>query len=562
MLNPADPNIGIDYSFCEFTFDQDQVYANITYVDFVPRLPISLTLKGADNPKDVQHVSGMRAEAFEGICEALREQTRKDGYPWARLVVNGPGTDTPLRILSPMHGKSVDAPFDGYYEKYVDAVWDYYREGTGRSNPDGSSKGGHELLLDSQTSYGILKGVVDRNTELFTFYPSNKSCCVGCPDTCMPNDPEVEVFYKPSTADILSCNSGPFLNRNRPMHNSIVPRLAAGFQRSTLLLSSFQPSADTTVFYTNDVTNHYARVVHDANLDGKGYAFAYDDVQSTCGSDQSGKVNMANPGFFKVAVGGMNKCVGTQTPQESGENNIGARPSKARAQRNVRFPMYSTTTNYRAKDAGSRSGSASWPGSSLGGTPEGSSGGAGSVHSANGNEAIDSDKGKGASGSGPFFDCHSVCTGSSQADHDGTDTGPAEQPNAADGSAGNTAPENPDNSDSNDPAGNAVDADNAHTVERAENLGYGEQRPVGFDLTAVERQDWDGIWHAVIDNEGGHAALYSNLGGGASDRDIAVAHVEEGEQRDRVDKFAGHHASDELPKRSGGCCSVFRCWRK
>jgi hypothetical protein len=44
--------------------------------------------------------------------------------------------------------------------------------------------------------------------------------------------------------------------------------------------------------------------VHENNIDGKGYAFAYDDVQPDGGDDQSGKVNDGAPKIFTITVGG------------------------------------------------------------------------------------------------------------------------------------------------------------------------------------------------------------------------------------------------------------------
>ena len=61
-------------------------------------------------------------------------------------------------------------------------------------------------------------------------------------------------------------------------------------------------------------TNHYSRIVHECNLDGKGYAFAYDDVQPDGGADQSGKVNAGDPRVFVVAVGGGGAYVGDWMP--------------------------------------------------------------------------------------------------------------------------------------------------------------------------------------------------------------------------------------------------------
>lgn len=112
-----------------------------------------------------------------------------------------------------------------------------------------------------------------------------------------------EPFDKPNTADVLGCNSGPFTTGSSATRNAIIPRLAAAFVRSTLLDAEDQPS-DPLTFYRRDPTNHYARLVHVHNLDGKGYAFAYDDVQLDGGEDQSGKVNAGDPSLFTVTVGG------------------------------------------------------------------------------------------------------------------------------------------------------------------------------------------------------------------------------------------------------------------
>lgn len=59
----------------------------------------------------------------------------------------------------------------------------------------------------------------------------------------------------------------------------LTARISAALNRSTLLKNSFQPNDETVAnFYTEDVTNHYARLVHEANINGRGYAFPYDDV--------------------------------------------------------------------------------------------------------------------------------------------------------------------------------------------------------------------------------------------------------------------------------------------
>ncbi|CAK7218517.1 hypothetical protein SCUCBS95973_003515 [Sporothrix curviconia] len=289
VLNPADPNAAIDFSFCEFTLNQDQLFANISYVDFVPRLPIALTLQRAGGAQEVQHVSGMKAEAFATVCDELRAQAKRDGRPWDKLIVTPSGAGagaTPLRVLNPTHSDAVGASFDGYYEGYVDQVWKRYAAS-------------NQLSINTQAGPGIVSGKIDNGRLVFAPPPNG-----GSP----------EAFEKPTTHDIFGCNSGPFTTGSSPMRNAIIPRLAAGFQRSTLLTDSIQPLVEPRAFYQTDPTNHYCRIVHAANLDGKGYAFAYDDVQPDGGADQSGKVNAGDPATFFVSVGGYNVYAGDRMP--------------------------------------------------------------------------------------------------------------------------------------------------------------------------------------------------------------------------------------------------------
>jgi hypothetical protein len=49
-------------------------------------------------------------------------------------------------------------------------------------------------------------------------------------------------FPKPTAADIFSSNSGPFATGSNAETNTIIPRLAAAFNRSTLLLSNETPN--------------------------------------------------------------------------------------------------------------------------------------------------------------------------------------------------------------------------------------------------------------------------------------------------------------------------------
>ncbi|KAI1441148.1 glycoside hydrolase family 64 protein [Annulohypoxylon stygium] len=269
VLNPSDPNANVDFGFCEFTLNDAQLYANISYVDFVPRLPIAISLKQASG--EIQSVAGMAPDGVDRLANALRGQAGKDSQPWDKLVVERDGEV--LRILNATHGNAVGASFDGYFEAYVDLVWEHFLAKQER---------GEVLKINTQAAPGILEAQFTRDSG------------VRIGD---------EMFSQPTTADILGCNSGPFTTGPSPTRNAVIPRLAAAFVRSALLVADEHPSQPHT-FYRTDPTNHYARLVHEHNVDGKGYAFAYDDVQPDGGDDQSGKVNAGDPVLFTVTIGG------------------------------------------------------------------------------------------------------------------------------------------------------------------------------------------------------------------------------------------------------------------
>lgn len=265
VLNPSDPNADVDFGFAEFTLNDAQLYANISYVDMAPALPIAISLQQASGQR--QDVAGMRPDGIERLAADLRQQEQQDGRPWSKLVVEREGKI--LRVLNATHGPAVGADFSGYFEPYVESVWSKYSSGA-------------QCSIDTQAEPGILHGSITPSGTLL----------VGS-----------EEFTKPSTTDVLGCNSGPFTTGPNATRNAIIPRLAAAFHRTALLNCEHHPS-DPGTFYSHDPTNHYARLVHAHNVDRKGYAFAYDDVQPEGGEDQSGKVNAGGPVLFTVSVGG------------------------------------------------------------------------------------------------------------------------------------------------------------------------------------------------------------------------------------------------------------------
>jgi hypothetical protein len=123
VTNPADPNYNINWTFCEFTYNDAQLFANISYVDFVS-IPVALSLTNTQG--NTQSVPGMGPDGFQTLINELRAQAQRDGRPWDKLIYESNGQ--PLRVISPNNllvGNG--AAWDGYWDAYTNAVWDKYR---------------------------------------------------------------------------------------------------------------------------------------------------------------------------------------------------------------------------------------------------------------------------------------------------------------------------------------------------------------------------------------------------------------------------------------------------
>lgn len=257
FLDTADPNFTKNWSFSEFTFNDTQLYANISYVDFVG-VPMGLELTTTGS--GTKTVAGLPSGSLGPICSELTAL----GGNWPQLVQTDGGRA--LRALSPHHRAD---RFAGYLDGYIDQAWQKYA--------------GTDLVVDSQNpGLGTFTGRVTGGQLVFG----------------------AESFAKPSTADVWSCDSGPFAITAgaSDARKSIIPRLAAALNRTTLLANPHQPTAeDPARFYQGDVTNHYARIVHSKLPDNRGYAFPYDDVSP--GPDFSGAVFAGDPEVLTITIG-------------------------------------------------------------------------------------------------------------------------------------------------------------------------------------------------------------------------------------------------------------------
>ncbi|KAJ8612722.1 hypothetical protein MRB53_037298 [Persea americana] len=114
-------------------------------------------------------------------------------------------------------------------------------------------------------------------------------------------------YSAPSSADILSCNTGPFSiqSGDNDVHKEIVAILCAAFQRGTILSGTTQPTGVGS-FYNSAPFNYYAHNVHQNEGYGIGYTFQYDDVTEAGQVDVSGSLKITNPSLLVVTAGGWN----------------------------------------------------------------------------------------------------------------------------------------------------------------------------------------------------------------------------------------------------------------
>lgn len=264
-LVSSDPNWATNWTFCEFTFNSANLYANISYVDMVA-LPISMASTGSGGN---QSVSPLPAGALGSIASGLQTQHASDGAPWDRLVVTD-SSGAVLRVMSPSHSP-VD--FGGYWDDYLNRVWSHYA-----STP---------LTINGQGSIGSYTGTVSGNAIVFNGLNTN-----GVP------------FTKPSAVDIFGCASGPLYNSGADARGAIAARLAAALNRSSLLVSggNNQPDGVTpSQYYQDSITNHYARLVH--KYASIGYAFPYDDVGPTGSAPVDGHIQDGAPTSWSITLG-------------------------------------------------------------------------------------------------------------------------------------------------------------------------------------------------------------------------------------------------------------------
>lgn len=272
--NPHDPNFNTSFGFVEINQPDSKVWANPTYVDFVG-LPLAMEMVFEDY---ALNVSGLPSDGVKQVCDRLKDEESKDGYPWSSLCLKGDNGE-PIRVLSPEHRSS---GFTNYFDDYINQVWTRF--------------GNDGIVFDLQS-----------NEPLVSCHMYGDS--MVCDSTKRP-------FSKPASSEIWGCNSGPFANTGDACHDHTGSRFCAAFHRGTLLLpgGAIQPNLSISKYYPGDVPhNKYARIVHEVQTDHMGYTFPYDDVKPNFNSEVSGSISGDHPSALRIYVGGRDLGVGQQS---------------------------------------------------------------------------------------------------------------------------------------------------------------------------------------------------------------------------------------------------------
>ena len=240
VQNPSDPNSKILFNWTEYTLNDSGIWINSTQVDMFSA-PYAVSTQGAQGTQTTGH---LKTDGYAAVFSALR--SAPGGYGG---LIQTASDGSVLRALAPGHGIGAGLISASVMSDYINRVWTYYASHTMVVTPFGD-----------QPSL-VYNGRVSGNVMNFT----NSSGAV------------VTSFQKPDSDSVFGCYN--LLDAPNDLVRGPISRtLCAGYNRTTLLTSTNQPYNVPSAFYQDADTNFYAKAVHAQMIDGKAYAFAFDDV--------------------------------------------------------------------------------------------------------------------------------------------------------------------------------------------------------------------------------------------------------------------------------------------
>ncbi|WP_127542830.1 beta-1,3-glucanase family protein [Actinoplanes sp. OR16] len=247
LVQPApwaggDPNRDILFDWSEFTLNDSGLWLNSSQVDMFA-VPHVVSVTGASG------ATSATGEVKPGGRQKVIDAIKADAGFAESVVTRADGTV--LRVLAP--GKAADAGLMSptHLDPYITSAWSSYRSKV--------------LTVVPFTDQPGVKFLGRTTGDVLSFT-----------DTAGKT---VASFTKPSTANVWGCD-GALAAPNDQVVGPIARTLCAALQRTTLGRLDTQPSGTATDFYQGEPTNVYAREIHRNMVDGKAYAFAFDDVQN------------------------------------------------------------------------------------------------------------------------------------------------------------------------------------------------------------------------------------------------------------------------------------------
>jgi len=247
LVQPApwaggDPNRDILFDWSEFTLNDSGLWLNSSQVDMFA-VPHVVSVTGGDGR--TAKTGEVKAGGRQRVINAV-----KASPDFARSVVTR-SDGTVLRVLAP--GKAADAGLMSptYLDSYITSAWNAYA--------------GKNLTVVPFTDRPDTRFLGRTTGNVMNFTDSTGRT--------------VASFTKPSTANVWGCD-GALGAPNDLVVGPIARTLCAALTRTTLGRLDTQPSGTAADFYQGNPANLYAKVIHDNMVDGKAYAFAFDDVQN------------------------------------------------------------------------------------------------------------------------------------------------------------------------------------------------------------------------------------------------------------------------------------------
>jgi hypothetical protein len=240
---PQDANRNLLFDWSEFTYNSGGLWINTSMVDMfsVPHM-VTVTTGAGGTLTTGQLKPGGRAAIFNAIANQPGD--------WGKLI-DKRADGTLLRVESPLKGVERGVFSSTYFDSYVTTAWNTYKN----------------------TTLTVVPFEDQPNTKYFGRTDASGSV-MNFKNTAGAT---VYSIHKPSTKDVFGCD-GNLAAPNDLVAGPIARTVCAALHRSTLATIHTQPSYDASTFYRTTVTDHYSRILHRFEADGKAYGFAFDDV--------------------------------------------------------------------------------------------------------------------------------------------------------------------------------------------------------------------------------------------------------------------------------------------